>query len=197
MKSKKILVLFAHPIKEKSKVNSKLIASIENVEGIQIHSLYETYPDFHIDVRREQQLLLEHDIIVWQHPFYWYSAPSILKEWMDLVLEHGFAYGKNSKALQGKLVLSTITTGGSKSAYCDKGHNRFPIRQFLVPYEQTAYLCDMTYLPPFIVHGTHFLTDRDITEYAEDYRRTLLSLRDNLFDLDEIENYSYLNGLID
>ena len=62
------------------------------VEGVTVNNLYEKYPDFFIDVPEEQRLLLENDIIIWHHPFYWYSAPAILKEWMDLVLQHGFAY---------------------------------------------------------------------------------------------------------
>ena len=56
--------------------------------------------NFFIDVHAEQKLLLDHDIIIWQHPFYWYSAPAIIKEWMDLVLEHGFAYGENGRSLE-------------------------------------------------------------------------------------------------
>ena len=64
------------------------------MEGVRLHDLYEAYPDFLIDVEAEQALLLEHDVIVFQHPVYWYSSPAILKEWQDLVLEHGFAYGR-------------------------------------------------------------------------------------------------------
>ena len=85
----RILVLFAHPVQHKSRVNKELVSAIQGIEGITFHYLYEDYPDFHIDVKREQELLLSHDIFVWQHPFYWYSAPALLKEWIDLVLEHG------------------------------------------------------------------------------------------------------------
>lgn len=196
MERKKVLVLFAHPAKEKSRVNKTLIESIYNQDDITIRELYEEYPDFHINVKFEQQLLLEHDIIVWHHPFYWYSAPAILKEWMDLVLEHNFAYGRKGTALAGKKVLSAITTGGSKEAYCDKGHNCFSIKQFLVPFKQSASLCKMEYLPPFIVHGTHLLTDNDIETFAQHYKRTLISLRDNLFDWNEVTHNEYLNDLI-
>ena len=71
-----------------------------------MHDLYEAYPDFDIDVRREQELLAAHEVIVLQHPFYWYSAPALLKEWQDLVLEHGWAYGSGGTALRGKALLS-------------------------------------------------------------------------------------------
>jgi hypothetical protein len=68
-------------------------------EAVDISDLYEEYPDFYINVKREQQLLIEHDIIVFQHPFYWYSSPAILKQWEDLVLEFGFAYGPGGTKL--------------------------------------------------------------------------------------------------
>ncbi|WP_225875317.1 NAD(P)H-dependent oxidoreductase [[Limnothrix rosea] IAM M-220] len=53
---------------------------------------------------REKQLCLDHNIVVWQHPFFWYSAPAMLKKWPDLVLEYGFAYGHEGTALHGKNV---------------------------------------------------------------------------------------------
>ncbi|MCU7375699.1 NAD(P)H-dependent oxidoreductase [Paucibacter sp. O1-1] len=72
-----------------------------------INDLYANYPDFLIDVAREQQLCESHDVIIFQHPFYWYSTPAIVKEWLDLVLEHGWAYGKTGTALKDKMVLSS------------------------------------------------------------------------------------------
>src|SRR6185369_10018305 len=91
----RVLVLFAHPAFQKSRVHRHLVPAARQVEGITFHDLYEAYPDFQLDVPHEQQLLLAHDVIVFQHPFYWYSCPALLKEWLDLVLEYGFAYGPN------------------------------------------------------------------------------------------------------
>ena len=65
-----VLVLFAHPAFERSRVNRALVDEIRGVDNITVHDLYEAYPDFQIDIKREQQLLLQHDIIVLQHPFY-------------------------------------------------------------------------------------------------------------------------------
>jgi len=84
-----VLILFAHPALEKSRVNRRLVAAVQGLEGVTFHDLYEAYPDFYIDVKHEQRLLEAHDIIAFQHPLYWYSTPSLLKEWQDLVLEHG------------------------------------------------------------------------------------------------------------
>lgn len=111
----KILVIFAHPALQKSKINIELSRTIKNIEGVTFRDLYDRYPDFLIDVHEEQQLLLEHDIVILQHPLYWYSCPAILKEWIDLVLEYGFAYGHNGTALTGKSMMTAITTGGGKN----------------------------------------------------------------------------------
>ena len=71
----KILIIFAHPKMSDSIVQTKMLGSVRNLEGVTIHDIYAAYPDFLIDVDREQDLLLEHDLVVLQHPFYWYSAP--------------------------------------------------------------------------------------------------------------------------
>ena len=106
---RRILVLFAHPALEKSRVNRVLVRYVENLDGVTLHDLYEAYPDLAIDVRAEQRLLVGHDVIVWQHPLFWFSTPAICKEWQDLVLEHGWAYGKSGKALHGKSMFSAIS----------------------------------------------------------------------------------------
>lgn len=193
----KVLVLFAHPALHKSRTNRILSERITNVENITFHNLYESYPDFHLDVKKEQNLLLEHQIIVWQHPFYWYSAPAMIKEWIDLVLEHGFAYGRKGKALQGKSVFNALSTGGRKEAYMEGGYNHFTIDQFLAPYRQTARLCNMHYLPPFVVHGTHLLKDDEIEQYAEDYKSILVSLTRGIFTPSDLEKLGYMNEILE
>jgi glutathione-regulated potassium-efflux system ancillary protein KefG len=174
----RILVLLAHPAHRRSRANAALRAAAQAVEGVTLHDLYETYPDFLIDVDHEQALLLRHDVIVFQHPVYWYSSPAILKEWQDLVLEHGFAYGRAGTALAGKALLSAVTAGGTEAAYGPEGLNRHSIAEFLRPFEATARLCRMRWLPPFILHGTHLLDAAELAWHANAYRGLLEGLRD-------------------
>jgi glutathione-regulated potassium-efflux system ancillary protein KefG len=173
---KKVLVLFAHPLPRRSRVNSRLLAAIEGMDGVTIHDLYGAYPELDIDVPHEQQLLLDHDILVWQHPFYWYSTPAILKEWQDLVLEFGWAYGPEGTALQGKSFLQVITTGGREAAYQHEGFNRYEITELLAPIHQTVRLCHMVPFPPFVVHGTHRMTEPEMDAHGADYRKILQAL---------------------
>jgi glutathione-regulated potassium-efflux system ancillary protein KefG len=194
---KKILIIFAHPALQKSKIHKRLTESLNNLSGITVNNLYENYPDFYIDVIREQQLLIEHDIIVWQHPFYWYSSPAILKEWFDLVLQHGFAYGAKGRSLEGKQVLSVISAGGTQEVYSKKGINQYTINEFLIPFKQSANLCRMEYLPPFVIYTSYKLSNSDIDYYATKYKKLILALRDDQMDSSKIKSVEYINDLID
>jgi glutathione-regulated potassium-efflux system ancillary protein KefG len=195
--NRRILIIFAHPALHRSRVHVQLADRAREVEGITFRDLYEHYPDFHIDVGEEQRLLTEHDLVVFQHPFYWYSTPAIIKQWEDLVLEHNWAYGTRGTALRGKQLLSVLTAGGRESAYQEGGHNRYTVRQFLAPIEQTARLCGMDYLPPYMILGTHSMDVAQITTEANLYVRTLSALRDNRFDLATAAEFPRLNWNLD
>jgi glutathione-regulated potassium-efflux system ancillary protein KefG len=195
--NKKVLVLFAHPALEKSRVNIHLAAAVTGLEDVYCHDLYQEYPDFHIDVKREQELLLQYDIILFHHPFFWYSTPAILKEWQDLVLEHGWAYGSQGNALQGKLFMNVITTGGKEIAYHAEGHNHFTVRQLLAPLEQTVNLCKMIFLAPFIIHGTHSITPEDIARYKSDYRELIVAFRENRVDIELARKLNRINDQLE
>ncbi|WP_026951582.1 NAD(P)H-dependent oxidoreductase [Algoriphagus mannitolivorans] len=177
---RKILVLFAHPKYELSDVNQFLLENIRGLENVTIRDLYELYPDFHINIQAEQELLFEHEVIIWHHPIYWYSCPPILKQWIDLVLEFGWAYGPGGVFLRNKYILNAVTSGGSEMVYSTEGKNRYTLGEFLRPFEQTAYLCDMRYLPYFHVGGTHRISKEDLDQKAKEYRELVLTLRDSL-----------------
>lgn len=175
---KKILVLFAHPVYQTSILNQSLLASLPDTSHITIHDLYECYPNFMIDVEHEQKLLDSHDVIIFQHPMYWYSSPSLLKEWMDVVLEYGYAFGANATALKGKKFISVITAGGDEADY--QGDSS--IRNLLKPFEYTAKLCNMIYTPPFVIYSGHKIkaknfdastTDQYLPQQVKSYQRLI------------------------
>lgn len=176
-----------------------MMEAIPRHEDILVHDLYECYPDFNINIKAEQELLQQHDIVVWQHPLYWYSIPPLLKQWIDMVLQHGWAYGPGGAALKGKVVFNALSAGGREEVYSPEGRNRYTIRQFLAPLEQTARLCQMNYLPPFVVHGTHSLTPGNISMYAESYRRLLVMLEaaETATITDRYTSVKYLNELVE
>lgn len=196
MANKEVLILFAHPAFQKSRANQKMVDAIQGLDHVTFRDLYELYPDFNIQVAQEQQLLIDHDVVVFHHPFYWYSSPALLKEWQDLVLEHGFAYGQGGTALKDKWLLSAITTGGGVEAYRHEGYNHFTIPELLQPYEQTAWLCKMLYLPPFVVHGVQKLSDAEIEQAAQTYRDVIVGLRDGTCTSEQWQGKVYLNDVV-
>lgn len=194
---RRVLVLFAHPRLEKSRANRALLARFpHDEEAIFFRDLYELYPDFDVDVEAEKRMLIESDVIVMHHPFYWYSAPPLIKQWIDLVLEFGWAYGPGGTALRGKTLFHTLTTGGTQDAYTREGLHGFTIADFLVPLQRTATLCGMRWLPPFLVHGTNRITDRELDEVAELYARTLIAFRDGSLDLEKASAHPTMNSAI-
>jgi glutathione-regulated potassium-efflux system ancillary protein KefG len=178
----RVLVLFAHPRYSTSIVQKTLYAALDGIADVTRHDLYAAYPHFAIDVPREQALLAEHDIVILQHPFYWYSAPAIIKEWLDLVLELGWAYGPGGDRLHRKFLMNAISTGGAESAYRTAGRNRFRIAELLSPFDQTAHLCGMAYLEPFVVFAGRWLAQHELTDAAVRYRALIQGLADGSID---------------
>jgi glutathione-regulated potassium-efflux system ancillary protein KefG len=174
----RLLLLFAHPRLEKSRTSAALLRRVPKRDDVTFRDLYEIYPDFDVDVATEQRLLREHDIIVWHHPLYWYSAPPLVKQWIDLVLAFGWAYGPGGTQLRGKTLGHVVTSGGAEAAYQREGFHGFTIAEFLRPLERTATLCGMTWLPPFVVHGTHRLSEAALAAEAERYEQYLVRLLD-------------------
>lgn len=191
-----ILIVFAHPRFEKSRVNRALLAGLHSEKHVTVNDLYERYPDFNIDPGREQNLLLAHNIIVWHYPLYMYSAPAIIKQWIDLVLEHGWAHGEGGCNTANKIIFNAVTTGGTREGYGKGGRNRFTLRELLLPFEQTAYLCNMTYLPPFTVQGTYRLAEKELLHASSLYRSLLHRLAHGSFSIEEIRRYEFLDDWI-
>ncbi|AVX09704.1 MULTISPECIES: NAD(P)H-dependent oxidoreductase [Priestia] len=165
----KTLVLIAHPHIESSRVNKKWKESALNQTDVTVHDLYETYCDQPIDVKVEQQLLLAHDRIVFQFPLYWYSSPPLLKQWFDEVFTFGWAHGPGGTKLTGKEWVLAISIGSPEHSYQAGGYNLFSVSEITKPFQASASLVGMTYLPPFIEYRSNKISDYDITQSSIGY----------------------------
>lgn len=185
MPKKKVLVLFAHPSHKQSEVNLPLFHAAQSVEGVTAIDLYREYPRFNINIDKEQQRLRDHDVVVFQFPMYWYSTPAILKEWQDLVLEYGFAYGSTGTELHGKYFMCATSAGGKEEAYCTDGFNHFTIGELLQPLQQMSSLTGMIYLAPFVLFGSRTASEENrINGHAEKYQTLLTALVEDKVDLE-------------
>ena len=164
-----ILLIYAHPEPHHSIANKALISAASELGHVTVHDLYGIYPDFFIDIRHEQELLRQHDIIVFQHPLYTYSCPALLKEWFDRVLTRDFSGEQGGRQLSGKYWRQVITTGEPAEAYQHGGYNRFPISELLRPFELTAALCEMHWLAPVILYAARRQGKAMLHEQAQAY----------------------------
>lgn len=171
----KILLLYAHPESQDSIANRVLLQSAMELDHVTVHDLYAHYPDFFIDIHYEQQLLREHQIVVFQHPLYTYSCPALLKEWLDRVLSRGFASGTDGNALEGKYWRSVVTTGEPETAYHHNGLNRYPMSDIMRPFELTAQMCRMHWMTPMVIYWARRQASEVMRNYAHAYRDWLSS----------------------
>ncbi|MFM2065403.1 MAG: hypothetical protein RLZZ584_312 [Pseudomonadota bacterium] len=177
----RVLVLVAHPDLHASRVNRRLHATAQRMASlpagahIEVRDLYRLYPDYAIDVAAEQAAVQRAGLIVWQHPVQWYSMPALMKLWLDEVLTHGWAYGHagGGGALAGRSLWLVASTGAREQAYSPTGYNRYFFDAFLPPYEQTAALCGLRFLPPLLLHGAHVAGKAELDAHVNTYAERL------------------------
>ncbi len=170
---RRIYLVAAHPHWRDSRVNRRLLAAAREVDGVDVNDLYASYPDYAIDADAERERLARADLLVLLHPIQWYSMPPLQKLWLDEVLRYGWAYGPGGTTLRGKDVWLVASTGGTQESYHPQGYNRYFFDAFLPPYEQTAALCGMRFLPPLLLHGASRATEVELRAHTEVFAQRL------------------------
>jgi glutathione-regulated potassium-efflux system ancillary protein KefF len=168
-----IYVLAAHPHWRDSRVNRRMLAAARGVPGVDVNDLYGSYPDFAIDIEAEQARLARAQLVVLLHPIQWYSMPPLQKLWLDDVLGYGWAYGPGGTALQGKDFWLVATTGSPEPSYHPQSYHRYFFDAFLPPYEQTAALCGMRFLPPLVFYGARSADEADVKAHVDVFAQRL------------------------
>ena len=176
--SARVYVIAAHPHWRESRVNRQLLKAAQATPGVEVNDLYNSYPDYAINVKAEQARLARADLLVLLHPIQWYSMPALQKLWIDEVLDYGWAYGTGGQALQGKDCWLVATTGGPEGSYRPQSYNRYFFDAFLPPYEQTAALCGMRFLPPLLFHGARRASEGELAAHVEVFKQRLQSYPD-------------------
>ncbi len=177
-----IYLIAAHPAWRESRVNQPMMQAALGLPRVRVQDLYSSYPDYAIDVAAEQAALAQAKLVVLLHPIQWYSMPALQKLWLDEVLSYGWAYGggvgEGGNKLQGKDLWLVATTGGPEESYHPRGYNRYFFDAFLPPYEQTAALCGMRFLPPLILHGAHAVGQDVVAQHIAAFSQRLGSYPD-------------------
>lgn len=169
----KILVVVAHPNIDNSLANSRWLTELSKYpDRFTVHQLYQQYPDFQIDIAREQVLIEQHSALILQFPIYWFSSPPLLKKWIDDVFSYGWAYGGGNK-LQDKPMGLAVTAGATAESYQGKDS----LENMLAPFKATIYYVNGNAVPTFAVYGVGYgLTQQGLKESAESYVQHLNNL---------------------
>jgi putative NADPH-quinone reductase len=170
MDPNRVLVLYAHAAPQLSRVNRRMADAARMVDGVFVHDLYETYPDFYIDVARERILLAKAEAVVLLHPMQWYGMPALMKEWIDVVLHDTWAHGPGRSPTKGKACWLVTSTAGVEADFATGARHGRPFAEFLAPYEQIAAVCGMPWIAPHVLHGAHDVdagtVDRHVDAFA-------------------------------
>jgi len=155
-------MILAHPSIEKSIGNKIISDNFSKENNTEVRHLDLLYPDFNIDVKSEQEALLNVDTIIFQFPLFWYNVPAILKQWIDTVFEYGFAFGTES-TLNSKNIIVSFTIGSPIKDYPDE-----VIQKICFPLQGLAKYCNLNYV------GELFCND--INGYSEEAKNNAIEI---------------------
>ncbi len=176
---KKTLVIMAHSNPNDSKINKRIKETLKDQEHIIYKDIKSLYENFDFDVAKEQGDLVNVDKVIFQFPLYWFTAPSILKQWTDEVFTYGFAftYDKNGTwktlKLQDKQFQMIVTIGASEEEYEQMG---VKVKECLTSYSVTAYSLGMKELDPFLLYGVDSIkySDTQLNDIMIDLKEHIL-----------------------
>ncbi|MGL5686088.1 MAG: NAD(P)H-dependent oxidoreductase [Vagococcus fluvialis] len=169
----KTLIVLAHPEYEDSNTQQFLIASTKNLKDVSICYLDEEK----IDKREEKELLKEADRIIFQFPMYWYSAPFLLKRWIDEVFDDSLI----ANGLKNKELGLVVTMGLSQEDFAAGRSEKFTLSEIFRPFEALANKCQMTYLPIFPVALFPYLSEVNKKKILIDYQMYLTKQNETNF----------------
>lgn len=167
--SRKIVILLVHPNLKESHANQALADTVKDIDGVMLYDLYE-YQDQSFDVNLWSAIISDASLVIFQFPFYWMSAPSLLKRWLDEV----FTSLAKTPAVAGKPLQIVTTTGSEYAAYRSGGRNCFTMDELLRPYQGAAMHAGMIWQTPLVIYGMGTPdASRNIAAGAEIYKKMI------------------------
>ena len=172
----KVLVIYSHTYPEISIAGKAILEVHKATSNFEVRNLDELYPDLNkIDVAAEQKALVEADVVIFQHPIFWFNVPSALKRWMDEVLKYGFAYGTGGDKLHGKKFIHSFTTGASADDYA--GELGMALSDSV---RATVNYCGMDYVQVFPLYGQPAVTSSNVAQEAKTHAEKLVAFVQSL-----------------
>ncbi|PAF50452.1 NAD(P)H-dependent oxidoreductase [Helicobacter sp. 13S00477-4] len=168
----KTLIILAHPNLKDSKINKTLIQSIKGVSNITLNDIYSTYPDGKINLTKEIELLKNSKHIIFQFPLYWFSTPSLLKEYQDVVFS-GILYSNEPKILSEKTFQIITSAGSPEEKYSLDGRNQKSLEDILLPISMSAKYLGMQTKDILCIFNAMGMTDELLKQAINKYQKAL------------------------
>jgi glutathione-regulated potassium-efflux system ancillary protein KefF len=166
------LVVFADPSLHRSRISRRVADACASLPGVRVQDLYQLYPDFYIDVRRERALLKGAPLVVFVFQLHWYAMPALLQEWFETVFKPEWAQRETGR-LQGKRTFAAVACASSEQDYRPGGLHGRPLADYLAPLEQSVKACGMDWLEPHVFYGADAADTDAAGRHADDLRARL------------------------
>lgn len=140
------------------------------------------------DIVAEQQKLQWADAVILTFPLWWFSAPAILKGWVERVYAHGFAYGVGlhggerwgdrygEGVLAGRRAMVVVSIGGREPHYSERGVNG-RLDEILWPIQHgQLFYPGMDVMQPFTIYQSDRLSEERWAEVAAAFKVRLENL---------------------
>ncbi|PFG23426.1 NAD(P)H-dependent oxidoreductase [Pseudomonas lurida] len=134
------------------------------------------------DIQGELDTLLWADLLILNFPIFWFSAPAMLKGWIDRVLVSGVCYGGkrfyDQGGLAGKRALVTVTLGGREHMF-GEGAVHGPLEDMLRPILRgTLAYVGYDVLAPFVAWHVPYISTDARQDFLVGYDQRLQGLAD-------------------
>ena len=159
---KKVGIWLAHPKYPESLANKFITQQLLNHPSVNLRHIDLEYQDSPINQYIEHQLIKEVDTIVLQFPIFWYAPPSSMQRWLEEVFSLDLL--QNANPFKGKDIVISVTTGSSSDSYSQYNRNHHSIKEYLISFQQIAYLFQMNYKGIVCTHGINKETPKKIQE---------------------------------
>ena len=150
----KTLLVVGHPRLGESTTQQFLKAAAGECSNVTWHELQLPF-----EVTQEQALIQQHDRIIVQFPLYWYSAPAVVRQWFDEVWRMPLTTG-NYRLLRGKQLGVVVTAGAARNEFQAGGKQGATMDEVLRPYQMTARVTEMEYLPALPIYQFNYLSEQ-------------------------------------
>ncbi len=166
-----------NPVGGKHDFEALSTASYYKYASEQIHA--SKNDGFTPELKKEMELLLSADVLIFNFPLWWFGMPAVLKGWVDRVLAYGFAYGGDygffdKGRFRGKKAFLCVTTGSPADFYTETGAHGRTVSDILKNIHQGILaLIGFDVLPDFVGYGASRISQEERAAILEDYRSYL------------------------